>query len=118
MAAVHAHPVDVADPRVQPIVHNYLRSTVRTLGTGRRPIVDELGVAVALLNAACALASSRAARSGQTVDQTIFGEALMEAVDMTHADAGGFVGRTLTMLAGGAEALYLFEQGGPAPPKR
>ena len=101
--------LDLGDPEVHGLAWNYLRSALATLGTGRRPVLDELAVAVAFLNAAGVLASQRAARQGQaTVDAESFTEGLMEAVDLTHADSKGVLGRLLGTLSGGVEALYLF----------
>jgi hypothetical protein len=110
-AAARRARVDLQMPEVHRLVWNYLRATVQTLGTGRRPVLDELAVAVAFLNAAGVLAAQRAARAGKTVvDAESFGEGLMEAVDLTHADSAG-AGRLLGTLSGGVEALYLFASG-------
>ena len=35
----------------------------------------------------------------------------MEAVDLTHADSAGVLGRLLGTLSGGVESLYLFASG-------
>jgi Fe-S-cluster containining protein len=103
--------LDLQQPDVHGLVWNYLRATVQTLGTGRRPVLDELSVAVAFLNAAGILAAQRAARAGKTVvDAESFSEGLMEAVDLTHADTSG-AGRLLATLSGGVEALYSFAEG-------
>jgi lysine-N-methylase len=100
--------LELADPAVEGLAWNYLRATVQTLGTARRPVVDELAVAVGFLNAAEVLACQRAARRGRAqVDATSFSEGLMEAVDLTHADPGLF-SRLLGTLSGGVEALYVF----------
>jgi len=101
------------DPEVQGLAGNYLRAAVQTLGTGRRPVLEELAVSFAFLNAAGVLAAQRAARAGRTmVDAEAFSEGLMEAVDLTHADSSGVLGRLLGTLSGGVEALYLFAGGG------
>ncbi|MEO8681239.1 MAG: YkgJ family cysteine cluster protein [Vicinamibacterales bacterium] len=99
--------VDLSDPEIQPLVHHYLRSTIQTLGTGVRPVVDELAVAVSSLNAACALAKMKAAAAGSAVDRRVFTEALLEAVDVTHADYG-LIARALTFFAAGTESLDAF----------
>jgi Fe-S-cluster containining protein len=100
--------VDVDDPELQPAVHHYLRSSIEAIGTGKRPVLDELALAFAYLNAACDLAAMKAAETGRPVDRQLFSEALMEAVDLTHADDRGLLGRILGTLAAGPEALYAF----------
>jgi Fe-S-cluster containining protein len=111
LAAARRARLDLQRPEVHRLVWNYLRATVQTLGTGRRPVLDELAVAVAFLNAAGILAAQRAARAGLTlVDAASFSEGLMEAVDLTHADTTG-AGRLLATLSGGVESLYLFANG-------
>lgn len=108
LAAARRMHVDVQQPDVHPLAWNYLRAAVQTLGTGRRPVLDELAVAVAFLNAAEVLAAQNAAREGKPrVDGASFSRGLMDAVDLTHSDGGGF-GRLLVTLSGGVEALYLF----------
>lgn len=107
-AARHSH-LDLAEPALSGLVHHYLRAAIETLGTGRRPILDELAVAVGFLNAAFVLARMRAAAEGQAaVDLATLSQGLMEAVDLTHADPGTALGRRLTSFAGGVESLYLF----------
>jgi len=109
LAAARRARFDPGDPEVHGLAWNYLRATVQTLGTGRRPVLDELAVAVAFLNAAGVLAAQRAGQEGKArVDGAAFGEGLMEAVDLTHADGSGVLGRLLGTLSGGVEALYLF----------
>ena len=106
------HLAYVPDPEIHGLAWNYLRAALQTLGTGRRPVLEELAVAVAFLNAAGVLAAQRAGRAGRsTVDADAFAEGLMEAVDLTHADSGGLLGRLLGTLSGGVEALYLFAGG-------
>lgn len=105
--------VDVNGPELQPTIQNYLRSSIQTMGTGVRPVVDELAVAVASLNTACALAKMNAGTAGRIVDRQIFSEALVEAADVTHADYG-LMARILALFAGGVESLYAF--GNPVSP--
>jgi hypothetical protein len=100
--------VDVDVKELQPIAYHYLRSSIEGLGTGRRPVLEELAVSVSYLNAACDLAAMMAAETGQPVSAAVFSEALMEAVDLTHADDRGMLGRILGTLAAGPEALYAF----------
>jgi Fe-S-cluster containining protein len=101
--------VELADPAVRATVHNYLRATIETLGTGQRPVVDEIGVAVAFLNAALAIAAMRAAQAGAAaVDADRLTAALSEAVHLTHAASDGPLGSWLASLAAGPEALRVF----------
>lgn len=100
--------VDVDAPELQPIAFHFLRSSIESLGTGKRPVLDELAVAVSYLNAALDLAAMRAAASGGPVGAGELGEALMEAVDLTHADDRGILGRILGTLSAGPEALFAF----------
>jgi lysine-N-methylase len=109
LGAARKSPVDLADPALWGLVHHYLRAAIETLGTGRRPVLDELAVAVAFLNAAFVLARMRAAAEGRAeVDLATLSQGLMEAADLTHADPGTALGRRLTSFAGGVESLYLF----------
>jgi Fe-S-cluster containining protein len=102
--------VDVNAPGLQPIAYHFLRSSIEGLGTGKRPVLEELAIAVSYLNAASALAAMKADQTGSSVDAAVFSEALMEAVDLTHADDRGFLGRVLGTFAAGADALNAFAQ--------
>ncbi len=64
-------------------------------------MVDDIAVAVSYLNAARSLAQMNG-------DSGTFSDALMQAVDLSHLDDRGFVGRILGRLAGGTEALRVF----------
>ena len=118
MAAARRARVDLDDPGVRGLAHNYLRAAIAALGSGRRPVIDEMALAVAFLNAGCALAAMRAGRAGRPrPDANDFAEGLMEAVDLTHADRGG-IGRILGTLSGGVDSLWMLAAGGPfAPPQ-
>jgi Fe-S-cluster containining protein len=106
--AVARREVGFADPEVHAAAHHFLRASLRGLGTGRRAVADEVGVAFSFLNAGCALAAMRAEQTQAPIDGPLFREALMEAVDLTHAGETGGLGRVLTTLAGGVEAVYVF----------
>jgi hypothetical protein len=106
--------VDVNAPDLQPLIQHYLRASIQTLGSGARPVLDELAVAVSSLNVACVLAAMRASKVGGAVNRQVFTEALVDAVDVSHADYGSMA-RFLTMFAGGVEALFAFGSGFPAP---
>ncbi len=102
-------PLSLEDDGVRAIAHRYLRASLDTLGTGRRPIVDEVAMTVAHLNAACVLAGTHAAARGKhAVDAESFTEGLLESADLAHADDGGHLSTLLTAFSGGLEALYLF----------
>ena len=106
--------VDLGDPAVHALVYHYLRAQIETLGSGRRPVLHELGVAVALLNVALLLAAMRAGRGGRASaalpDVT---EGLLEASDLAHAEPEGLLGSIVATLAGGVDALHLFAAGVP-----
>src|SRR4029079_10584361 len=74
--------IDFQDPAIADLLHNFLRASIQNLGTGRMPLIDELGFAVAQLNAACALAAM--SPSGSTQNLLVSG--IMEASDLTHAE--------------------------------
>jgi hypothetical protein len=109
LGAARRASLDLGAPEVRGLAHNYLRASIETLGTGRRPVLEEIGLAVAFLGAGCVLA---AMRTGQgSVDAATFAEGLMDAVDLTHAESSGLFGSMLGTLSGGVEALYLFASG-------
>ena len=115
LAAPRQQPVDVNAVGIQDLVRHFLRSGIASLGTGKRPVVDELALAFSYVNAACALASMRAQRTGSAIDAPLFSEALMEAVDLTHADDRGLLGRILAGLSGGVLALDVFASTASSP---
>lgn len=98
--------VDLNAPGIQPIAYHYLRASLESLGAHERPVLDDIAIAVSSLNAACALA----AMNGEA---GTFAEALMEAVDVSHAGDRGLLGRVVGRLAGGTEALYTLTSAGP-----
>ncbi len=108
LAAPRRQPVDVNAAGIQDIVGHFLRSGVAIIGMGKRPVIEELALAFCYVNAACALASMRAQRTGCVLDPPLFSEALMQAVDLTHADDRGLLGRILGGLSGGVQALDVF----------
>ncbi len=97
------------NPELHAVVHRFLTTGFETLGTGRRPIVDEVSMLVAQLNAACVFGGMHAVLRGKhEVDVESFSQGLLESSDLGHADAGGFFSSLLTSLSGGVEALYTF----------
>jgi Fe-S-cluster containining protein len=97
------------DPSVHGLVHHYLRASVSDLGSGRRPLLDEIVMAVALLSAALAFAAMRAGAAGRTaIDVAAVTEGLLETMDLAHAEPEGAYARVLVSLAGGLDALRAF----------
>lgn len=105
VSALARRRVDVNAADIQPIAYHYLRASLESLGAHERTVLDDLAIAVSSLNAACALA----AMNGEA---GTFAEALMEAVDLSHAGERGFLGRVVGRLAGGTEALYTLADAG------
>ena len=97
--------VDINAPDIQPVVYHYLRASLEGLGARRRPLIDDLAIAVSCLNAACALAMMNADARRRPIDRESFSDALMESVDVLQADEGGLLGWALPRLAAGVEAL-------------
>lgn len=108
--ALRRRRLNVNDPGIRPIVVNYLRATLATLGAQGRPIVDELSIAASSLNAAAALAVMNADAAGQVVDGTIFSDALMEVADVSHA-RNAVLDWVLKRFGGGSEALWFLAEG-------
>ena len=100
--------IDVNAPAIQPVAYHYLRASIEALGARKRPVLDDFAIAVSCLNAACALAVMNAHAAGRAVDREIFSDALMESVDLSHADERGLIGWVLPRLAAGVEALDSF----------
>lgn len=96
--------VDVNGDECHPVAFHYLRSTIETLGSDGRPIIDELSMAVSYLNAACALAAMNAAARGIKVDRAMFIRALTEASDVSHA-RHKLLDTILAHFSGGTNAL-------------
>ena len=95
------------DPGARDLALHYLRATVADLGTGRRPVVDELVMAVALLNAALEFAAMRAGQAGgRVIDAAALSQGLLETMDLAHAEPEGAYARVLVSLAGGLDALW------------
>ena len=98
--------VDVNDPEIRPIVHHYLRSTLETLGSTGRPLVDELAIATSYLNAARSLAVMNADAASSPIDRAVFSQALLEAADVSHA-RNVLLDWVLARFSGGSEALWM-----------
>lgn len=87
---------------IWPIVRNYLTSALATLGAGRWPVVQEIGVLFSILNAA--LLEVAVAVKNDAIAEEAFVHGLNEAADILHAEAGG-VGSLIRVLGGGTGAL-------------
>ena len=94
-----AQRIDVNAPAIQPVAYHYLRASIEALGARERPILDDFAIAVSCLNAACALAVMNAAASGGAIDREGFSDALMESIDLSHADERGLIGWAFPRLA-------------------
>jgi hypothetical protein len=102
-------PLPLDDPSVHAIARRYLQAGFETLGATRRPVLDEIAMRVAYLNAACVAGAMHAAAAGKSaVDAESLTQGLLVCGDLSHADAGGRLSALLTTFAGGIEALYLF----------
>lgn len=110
VGALKTHHADINAPGIRPIAFHYLRSTLETLGSSGRPIVDELSIAVSYLTAARALAAMNADAAGTAVDPGIFAQALMEASDVSHAK-NALLEWILRRFGGGTEALWYLADG-------
>jgi len=101
--------LDTSDPEVHRIVHHALRSAVDGLGTGRRPLIDELAVQTATLVAGIAMAAMAAHRAQrERIDARLLTDGITAATQLAHADSGA-LGALLPSLAGGVDALRLLE---------
>lgn len=107
VGALRRHRVDINAPEIQPVVYHYVRATIESLGAQPRPVLDDFAIAVSCLNAACSLAAMNAAASGRAIDRHTFSDALMESVDVLHADDRGLLGWALPRLAAQVEALRM-----------
>lgn len=94
------------DPAIAAIFYNFLRSSIECLGTGRRPLIEELGFSVAQLNAACALAAMDQFQKGaDRVSPEALIRGLTEAADVSHAQMN-------TGPIAAPDPLYLFAEKG------
>jgi Fe-S-cluster containining protein len=101
--------LDVRDPVLRERLHGALRSSIVGLGGGERPIVEELSVAIALLNVACLRSAQRAGQDGRrAVAEPDLVAGLLEAGDLAHVAPGSLAGRLLATFAAGPESLFLF----------
>jgi Fe-S-cluster containining protein len=93
-----------AEPFFTPAYHA-LRAAIENLGSGRRPVVDELSLSVAHLLVAEHLFLARTDHEG---DLSAWVRAIMDAHDVAHADPASTFGRFLVSLAAPPSPLHLF----------
>jgi Fe-S-cluster containining protein len=94
------------DPDAAPMVRHYLRAAIATLGTGRRPVLDELAMAAAILNAAIAIGAMKARADGdERIGPTALQHGIATAATVGHID--GTVAQILGNLTGGPDAFHL-----------
>jgi Fe-S-cluster containining protein len=118
LGAARRAPANLRQAGLRDLAHNYLRATIEGLGGGRRAVLEEVAVAVAFLNAGCALAAMRAGAAGKAgADAADLAQGLMEAVDLTHTSERTLLGRMLATLSGGVESLWVLAAGGPFAPR-
>jgi len=111
VAAARRARLDLGDPSLRGLVQHYLRSSLETLPTGRRPVVDEIAYAFATLNAGNVLAAMRVpVEGGERITAGGLAAGIAEAADLAHAESG-LLGSMLRSLAGGVDALHAFASG-------
>jgi Fe-S-cluster containining protein len=104
--------LELAEPAIHERLQRWLRSAVETLGSRQRFVVDELGVAVGLINAGCLLAAMREGAAGQPlVRPEALEDGLVEAADLSRVAPRSAFGSLITTLAGDVESLHLFAAG-------
>ena len=107
MGAARRVRLDLEDAAVHGIVRHYLRSRLETLPTGRRPMVDELAQAFAVLDAALAFGAMRAVTEGRSsISALDLSAGLEEAADIEHGE--GRLAALVASLSGGVDALHAF----------
>jgi hypothetical protein len=112
MRALRRARVDLQEPALHAMASNYLRAQIEMLGAGARPVLDELALAVAYLNVATIRAAMSAGRRGSPeASAHDFVDALVEAVDLSHTEAAGILGRLMATFAAGVESLWIFAAG-------
>jgi Fe-S-cluster containining protein len=99
-----------AEPFFSPAYH-VLRAAIENLGGAKRPVVEELSLAVAHLLVAEHLFLGRAASPD---DSAAWVRAIMDGHDVAHADPASAFGRFLVTLAAPPSPLHLLGARGPA----
>lgn len=101
-----------AEPFFGPAYH-VLRAGIENLGSGRRPVVEEISLSVAHLLVAEHLFL---ARTDGGDGEGAWVRAIMDAHDVSHADPASAFGRFLVTLAAPPSPLHLFGARGPEAP--
>lgn len=91
--------------------YQVLRAGLENLGSGRRPVVEELSLSVGCLLVAEHLFLGRESNMGAS---SAWIEALLDAHDVTHVDPRSMFGRTLVALAAPPSPLHIFAARGAA----
>jgi hypothetical protein len=100
------------EPPLHDLVYHFLRSTLETLPTGRRPLLDELAWAFATVHAALWLGAMRTALRGEeSLSPEDFVTGLAEAADLAQTAPEGPLEALLRTLTGGLDALRAFASG-------
>jgi Fe-S-cluster containining protein len=92
-----------AEPFFSPAYH-VLRSGIESLGSGRRPVVEELSLAVSHLLVAEVLFLAREGSEGAS---PAWVNAIVDAHDVAHADPRSMLGRVLVALSAPPSSLHL-----------
>jgi lysine-N-methylase len=112
MARAHRVRFNLEEPGVGELVHHYLRSYIETLGGRGRPVLEELAVGFALLNAGAVLGALREGiRTDATLGASGLSEGILEAAELSLAAPAGPLGVLLGLFSAGVEPLYLFASG-------
>jgi hypothetical protein len=99
--------IDLTEPQLHAIVHNYLRSTIEGLGSGPRPLLEELLLSVAVLEAAFAFGAMQAGRAGrERLGAPDLVDGLTQAAELTHAPEEGAFSSVLSTLSSGSDPLW------------
>lgn len=85
--------------------YQVLRAALENLGSGRRPVVEELSLSVGCLLVAEYLYLGRSSNEGAS---SAWIQALLDAHDITHVDPASTFGRLLVSLAAPPSPLQLF----------
>ena len=107
IAARHHLRLDLAQSA--PLLRRYLRASIATLGSGRRPVMAELARAAALSNLAIALGAMVAARAGEgAIGAASLREGLVRASDLDHVE--GPLAAIVDSFAAGPESFLLLAE--------
>lgn len=103
-----------AEPYFGP-AYQVLRAALENLGSGRRPVMEELSLSVGCLLVAEFLFLGRSTNEGAA---SAWIQALLDAHDITHVDPASTFGRLLVTFAAPPSPLHLFAARAPLPAAR